>query len=303
MRHASVPISFQTLQVVADLQSAVSLGYNALAGRLDPGKKQLLRRIIFDQKCVLSVADCDGIHADLLLVAALPDKCTDGFMTATALLLADRLQGGAGRDDLFWNWDAFQKHYRDAPSPIRAAVMNGFRWAHATRRVNLETLPEGRDLHTYDGKDLLRVLKVVARSMSDDMRDQVCRAGPKDTRLVHRKALENCLTGSCVVSDYGGWFPGEVVELVSLDPTHPGFVHCTALMLLDALVTRDARGRMAFRWEELGPDYRRMTSDARGIIMAGVRHLYEMGLEWAPYSTWTPDQLVEKAVVVPFAKP
>lgn len=303
MRHASVPISFQTLQVVADLQSAAATGFTSLAERLKPAQKQHLRRVIFDQKCVLSMKDAEALHGDLLLVAALPDKGMDGFLSATALLLADRLQGGAGADDLYWNWDAFQDHYRKGSSPLRAAVMNGFRWAHTTRRVNLEPLPVDDDLRTYDGDDLTRILKVVARAMPEDLRDLVCRTAPAETRAVHRAALENCLKGSCILSEYGGWFPGEVVELVSLDAEHPAYPHCTAMVLLDSIVTRDAKGRMAFRWEEQAPRYLRMKSELRKAILAGVRHLHEMAIDWSPYSGWAPDQMVEKAVVVPFAKP
>ncbi|MGC3938092.1 hypothetical protein ACOTTU_09790 [Roseobacter sp. EG26] len=288
---------------MSDLRSVAATGFGGLADRLGASHKPTLRRIIFEQNCELSSRDAKDIHADLLLIAALPDKGFDAFLTATALLLADRLQNGAGEDDLFWNWDAFQEHYRKAPSPIRAALMNGFRWAHSTRRVNLDQIPEGRDLLTYDGDDLIRIMKVIARAMSPEIRDLVCLAGPKETRDVHRTALENCLKGSCILSEYGGWFPGEVVELVSLDPDHAGHAGCTALILLDSIITRDAKGRMAFRWEEQAERYVRMKSDVRTAILAGVRHLYEMTVEWKPYSGWAPDQLSQKAVVVPFAKP
>ncbi len=302
MQHATVPISFQTLQVVADLQSVAANGFTALSDRVKPEQKKALRRLIFDQRCVLSSADVDEVHADLLLIAALPDKAFDAFLAATALLLADRLQGGAGRDDLYWNWDAFHDHYRAAPSPVRAAVMNGFRWAHTTRRVNLEHVPEGADLQTYDQGDLLRVLKMVARAMPDDLRALACQLVPSDTRAVHRRALDNCLSGSCVLSEYGNWFPGEVVELVSLDPDHAAFPFCTAILMVDAIETRDAKDRMSFRWEEHAPRYLRMKSNARSAIVAGMRHLYEMSADWGPYAGWAPDRLVEKAVVVPFAK-
>lgn len=302
MQHASMPISFQAIQVLADLRSVVATGFGGLAERLKPAHKPLLRKIIFDQKCVLSMTDAEALHADLLLIAALPDKGLDSFLTATALLLADRLQGGAGADDLYWNWNAFQENFRKGPSPVRAALMNGFRWAHTTRRVALEKVPEGRDLQTYDGDDLTRILKFVARSMSDELKDLVCETAPQDTREVHRKALGNCLSGSCILSEYGGWFPGEVVETVSLDPEHPAYSACTALILLDSIETRDAHGRMALRWEEQSARYVQMKSDLGTAILAGVRHLHEMAMEWKPYSGWTPDALVEKAVVVPFPK-
>lgn len=302
MQHASVPISFQTMQVLSDLRSVSATGFGELAERLKPGHRTLLRKIVFDQKCMLSMSDAETLHADLLLIAALPDKGLNSFLTATALLLADRLQGGAGADDLYWNWDAFQEHYRKGPSPIRAALMNGFRWAHNTRRVKLDKLPEGHDLQTYDGNDLSRILQLIARSMSSELRDLVAAVGPEDTREVHRKALENCLKGSCILSEYGGWFPGEVVEIVSLDTSHPAHSACTALILLDSIETHDAKGRMAFRWEEQATGYLQMKSDLGTAILAGVRHLHEMAMEWKPYSGWAPDALVEKAVVVPFPK-
>lgn len=291
------------LQVIADLQSATATGFSGLSERLKPAQKQLLRRVIFNQKCILSASDAAAIHADLLLIAALPDKGRASFLSATTLLLADRLQGGAGADDLFWNWDAFQHQYRKGPSPVRAALMHGFRWAHTTRRVNLDHVPEGRDLQTYDGDDLIRILKVVARAMPAGLRDLVCQAAPVDTRAVHRTALENCLKGSCILSEYGGWFPGEVVELVSLDPEHDAYAYCTAIVLLDSIMTRDARGRMAFRWEEQAKHYLHLQPEVRATVLAGVRHLHEIAIEWSPYSGWSADRLVEKAVVVPFAKP
>lgn len=302
MRHGPVSISFQMLQVVADLRSVAATGFTGVAERLKPAQQHMLRRVIFEQKCILSYADAEALHADLLLIAALPDKGFDGFMAATALLLADRLQDGAGTDDLRWNFQAFRDRYSNGSPPVRAAVMNGYRWAHIVRRVNLEDVPEGRNLHTYDGEALTRILKAVARSMSAEVRDQVCLSAPIDTRAVHRVALENCLNGSCVFSEYGGWFPGEVIEIVSLNPAHAAYAQCNAMVLLDAIVTRDAKGRMSFRWEEQAPRYLRITSDLRKAILAGARHLHEMAIEWKPYSGWSPDMLMEKAVVVPFAK-
>ncbi|GFE49524.1 hypothetical protein So717_12770 [Roseobacter cerasinus] len=302
MRSAPVPISFQTLQVVADLRAVVVAGADGLAAHLAAEKEPLLRRVIDDQGCLLSAEDAEALREDLLLVAARPDQGLADFLAATALLLADRLQGGAGADDLYWNWDAFAGHYRKGPAPVRAAVLHGFRLAHATRRVNLEHPPEGRGLYTYDAADLQRFLTLVARSLSPVQRDHVCRSAPADTRAVHRTALDNCLDGSCRLSDYGTWFPREVVEMVSLQPEHVGFAPATALLLLDCIATRDAEGRMAFRWAELAPHYVQMTSKARGAILAGVRHLYETSPDWAPYAGWAPDRLVEKAVVVPFAK-
>lgn len=246
--------------------------------------------------------DCAALHAELMMVASMPDQDHPSFMTATIVLLADRLQSGAGEDDLFWNWDAFQDRYREAPSPVRAALMNGFRCAHGLKRVKLDKPPKGTDLRTYDEGDLVRLLKIIARSMTDQMRDTVCLEAPKDTQPVHRTALENCLKGSCTLSEYGGWFPSEVVEKVSLDADHPSYVACSALMLLDAIATGDAKGRMAFRYEELAEEYFQLDTEVRVPMVAALRHLHEMDANWEPYSDWAPQDRAQKAIVMPFTK-
>lgn len=302
MKHAALSLSYPMLQAAADLRSVAAKGFGDLSDRLGPSAKSVLRRIIFDQKCVLTPGDVAQLHGDLLLVAATPEQGFEGFVTATAMLLADRLQCGAGPDDLYWNFDAFQDHYREASSPVRAALMNGFRVAHGMRRVNLDAVPKGHDLHTYDGEDLLRLLGRIARSMTPEIRDLVCLKAPEDTRAVHRAALDNCLSTSCVLSEFGTWFPGEVVALVSQDVAHVAHAPCLALVLINAITTRDLGGKMAFCWEEQAPQIMRLQAEYRVAIVAGVRHLHEMGFDWQPYAGWTSLQLLEKAVVVPFAK-
>lgn len=302
MRQARVPFSYQTLQVLSDLRSVAEKGFARLADRMKPERHACLRRVIYEQKCRLTLEDAGTLHSDLLLIAALPDKGFDAFLAATALLLADRLQDGEGDDDLYWNWDAFPDRYRAAAAPVRAALMNGFRWAHATRKVTLETPPSGSDLNTHDEVELIDGLHNIARGMTDADRDTVCLLAADGTEDVHRRALENCLRGNCVLSDFGSWFPVEVVERASRDSAHPGFAGCIALLLIDAIVTRDAGGRMARRWEEQAEDLNLLAPDVRKPLIAGVRHLHEMGFDWKPYARWPTAQIAEKAVVVPFPK-
>lgn len=290
------------MQVLSDLQSVAATGFSGLAARISPKLKSTLRRVIFDQECKMTPADVKALHAELLMVASMPDQDHPSFMTATVLLLADRLQYGAGEDDLYWNWDAFQDRFREAPSPVRAALMNGFRCAHAMRRVKLDAPPSGTDLRTYDEEDLVRLLRIIARSMTDEMRNDVCALAPDEIQSVHRAALENCLKSSCILSEFGGWFPSEVIEKVSLDSDHPAYAACTALVLLDAIATGDSKGRMAFRYEELASEYFSLAPEVRMPTVAGLRHLHEMETEWEPYSGWSPEARFEKAIVMPFAK-
>ena len=291
------------MQVLSDLQSAAATGFSRLTANLSPKLKPTLRRVIFDQECKMTQVDVQALHAELMMVASMPDQDHPSFMTATIVLLSDRLQYGAGEDDLFWNWEAFQERYCEAPSPVRAALMNGFRCAHTMRRVKLDAPPGGANLRTYDEDDLLRLLRIIARSMTDAMRDAVCAFAPEEIREVHRKALDNCLKSSCILSEFGGWFPSEVIERVSLDSDHPAYAACTALVLLDAIATGDSRGRMAFRYEELAEEYFQLDPEVRLPTIAGLRHLHEMGGDWEPYAGWSPEARFEKAIVMPFAKP
>lgn len=251
----------------------------------------------------MTAQDVETLHAELLMVASMPDQSHDAFMTATIVLLSDRLQYGAGEDDLYWNWDAFQERFRDAPAPVRAAVMNGFRLAHSLGRVNLGTAPKGTDLRTYDEDDLRRLLKIIARGMTEEMRDSVAVLAPEDTIEVHRKALDNCLRGSCILSEFGSWFPAEVVERVSLDPVHAAYAGCTALMILNAFETHDADGKMAHRYEAHADAYILLPTEVRVPLLAGFRHLHEMDDAWQPYAEWSAAQRVDKAIVMPFVKP
>lgn len=250
----------------------------------------------------MSAEDAKALHAELMMVASMPDQDHPSFVTATMVLLSDRLQYGAGEDDLFWNWDAFQERFREAPSPVRAALMNGFRCAHGLGLVKLDHLPNAKDLRTYDEEDLVRLLKIIARSMTDDIRASVCALAPAEIRDVHRRALDNCLKSSCVLNEFGGWFPCEVIEQVSLDAEHAGYAACTALMILDAIITKDAAGKMAYRYEVQADDYNLLPTELRVPLLAGIRHLHEMETDWEPYAEWPADQRVDKAIVMPFPK-
>lgn len=290
------------MQVLSDLRSAATVGFNQLLLRLGLDYETDLRRIVFEQECKLSERDMEKLHGALMMIASMPDQDYPAFTTATIVLLADRLQYGAGQDDLYWNWDAFQERFKEAHSPIRAALMNGFRCAHRMELVNLDHPPRGRDLSTYDQADLIRLLRIIARSIPDDLKDHLCELAPEQIRPVHRAALENCLRTSCVLSEFGGWFPSEIIEKASLDSSHPAYAACTALLLIDAISTGDASGKMASRYEELAEEYYMMQKEFRVPMVAGLRHLHEMEAEWEPYATWDDNKRLNKAIVMPFAK-
>ena len=302
MRQTEEHQSFHMMQVLSDLRSAAISGFSDLADSIGNASKPALRHVVFEHECALPADVAENLRGDLMMAAALPDKNHAAFITATIILVADRLQKGAGEDDLFWNWSAFHDRYREAAAPVRAALMNGFRCAHDMQLARLDNPPQGRDLRTYDEDDLIRLLKLIARNMSKDLRNRLCDLAPGDTRAVHQRALTNCLKHSCILSEFGGWFPKEVVEMASLDTDHPAHAACTALMLIDAISTADATGRMADLYETLAEDYFLMREEIRVPVVAALRHLHELDSTWEPYADWSPETRLNKAIVMPLAK-
>ncbi len=97
-------------------------------------------------------------YSAILHAAAMPDDDFSCFIAATAILLADRLQGGAGDDDLYWNYDAFKDHYKLADAPVRAALMNGFRQGQKQGCVRLPEAPPPEACLTRQRPDVLQLL-------------------------------------------------------------------------------------------------------------------------------------------------
>jgi hypothetical protein len=120
--------------------------------------EEVLRGLVLRGRCRI-VTDAEAaIHPRLLLAATLPDDDVDAFATATAILLADRLQRGGGEDDLYWHWDAFRPHYRLLEAPARAAVFQGYGQAHRAGLVTLDVLPGPADLVTRAPMDVRAIL-------------------------------------------------------------------------------------------------------------------------------------------------
>jgi hypothetical protein len=142
---------FRTKQAVADLSHQAVMASPQILARIAKGGREtgpadLLRHVAGDGIFVVP-RDEDMLSA-VLLAAALPDDDFPAFTTATVLLLLDRLRNGGGRDDLYWNWDAFGDHYRLAAPPLRAAIMCGFRALTISRGLYLSHPPLPSDCLT-----------------------------------------------------------------------------------------------------------------------------------------------------------
>ena len=148
---------FRTRQAVRDLLEVVHLHRNAMA-RIGATNAETAMLETIVQNGGLIPEEKQQSYSSLLLAAALPDEDFNGFIAATALLLADRLQAVGRDDDLHWNFEAFHDHYLLADAPVRAAVMNGFRLVHETGKTTLARDPDTTTCLTRQKQDVLVIL-------------------------------------------------------------------------------------------------------------------------------------------------
>ena len=148
---------FRTRQATRDLIDVVRSHRKAMTrlGDTKAGEAALIQ-IVNSNGCITS--EDDDIYRQIMLAAALPDDDFPCFVTATSLLLANRLQDSHGTDDLYWNWDAFRDHYRLADPPVRAALMNGYRTLSDTGRVSLDNAPKAEDCLSRAVEDVVILL-------------------------------------------------------------------------------------------------------------------------------------------------
>ena len=172
---------------------------------------------------------------------------------------------------------------RRMPSAVRAALMNGVEHLRALGLIPPDCRPEAADLLTHPLARLESALIALARTMTRAEMEHVARADYGNGAAHHREALAALLADARVAYPGDeGWFPAEVVELVSHVPGQPGHVPCLAIVLLDALRSGDLHGNAEFRLENQFAEIARLLPEARGPLFAGFRHLYEANRGWTP---------------------
>lgn len=158
------------LQALADLQAAARMApphtVAALAG-VSPvaGAEGVLNTLITEAGCRLDSPDALSLHPALTLAATLPDDDFDSFLLATVILVADRLQMGGGKDDLFWHWDAFRARYRTGPPRRRAAIFQGYLQLD---RLGLVALFDKPEMHELAQKETDPVIAALTNSSDPD---------------------------------------------------------------------------------------------------------------------------------------
>lgn len=255
--------------------------------------------------CRISGDRTRALLEPLMMAAASPEEDERGFWTATAILLADRLQGRQPKENFWWFWDSYADRYRAAPPPVRAALMNGFYHARQLSLVAEEICPKPEDRVTESSPlALLGPLKAIARNMTPAERKQVARADYGFDADNHFDALNAVLERQdCEFSADNIWCPLEVVELTSLGPDRPGHIPCTALIIIHALRDEDMCLHAELCWESAFQLYRSLPASIGAPILKGFRFLYETDDDWNPFKDWSTERLARQEVAIPWCDP
>jgi hypothetical protein len=246
--------------------------------------------------CRLTEAMVREVHPPLLLAATLPSEGDASFAAATAVLLADRLQDGAGPDDLFHHWDALAGDYRGLAPPERAALLRGFALGHARGQVALDAPPAGEELLTRSRPQALAALRAAARRLGGADIDAAMGEGIEGARL--RAALRFALDSGLARLPDEPEVTGAVMRAAD-DPAHPGFAPATALLLAGAILRGDAERRLARRWAGFGAVLLDLPPAERDPVVEGFRHLAESSPEWDPFAGWSAARLAAEGVAIP----
>jgi len=234
-------------------------------------------KVVRDQSCRFE-SDRDAKCFETLVSRAL--EKSDDAEIAVAMIVANDLQRGHWKGDAKEIAEFAVEPVRQAPRKLRAAILRGL---DALEDLSYQYEPteyflpkESRLTRPVD--QVLPKLCDIARAMDMPTRKSVAAADYGDEIEKHLEALENVLAAeNCQFLKDEVWYPGEVVELVSLGRNAPGFVPCTALLLANAIQGRDNVGWFEFRWSNLAADYNALPNSVRTPILAGLRCLYEAG--------------------------
>jgi len=210
---------------------------------------------------------------------------------AVAVLVANDLQRGLWQGQVKELAETSADKLRRANPMLLKSVLRGID-ALDYRRFNYEPfvnfLPSESRL-TLDKEQILPELCRIARAMDDDDRKAVAAADYGYRKEEHFLALNDVLArDDCRFHKDNYWCPSEVVELTSHGGSDQTFISCTALLLVNALVTKDRMGWFDYRWERYSVNYNMLSDNVRPAIISGIRWLYESGYCEPSFGDWDP---------------
>jgi len=232
-------------------------------------------------------------RTNLQMKAVSPDLGEPQFLAATCLLLLDRFARPELGTDFQWEWEEFADLYRNASCTYRSTIMNGLDQARKHNLISEDVRPSSSDCIAKPKQDILPGLIALGRSLTREERAWIAEAERGNDVDKHLKSLDALLESSdCLYPRDEVWYPAEVIELVSYGDQNPGFVGCTAIVLINAIADNDMQGNADYRWKINRFAYDALGKPQRRVILDGFRYLYEVNQDWKPFwEEFAPERL------------
>jgi hypothetical protein len=226
----------------------------------------------------------------------------EDFASAACLWLIAALEDSAVLTSVEGLWESrILSHERWQPGQRAAAVQALWRLHDTGVLPGVESRHASAGL-TRRGETIAPTLLAIARRLcaSDDVIRQVSRADHGWESEKHLAALRRVLARESGQFDREeSWYPSEVVELIAHVPGNPGFVECSALLLLNALATHDLHGHFESRWERMGAAYLDLPEPDRLPFLRGIRYLYEADQNFLSTAGTTTVQSGKRRSILP----
>lgn len=219
----------------------------------------------------------DDTLSDALWAAAMsPEEGADGAGLATAMLLGRAIEDGMPNTDFLTLWDVSYTHFARANPPVRAALMNGFRFAAEFFLADDTIRPEPAFCLTSKADSVIGQLLPFAHALDESQRQAIAEADRHSETALHLTALEAVLARpDCRMIEAEYWYPSEAVELAAFTPSNAGFKGALALILVNAIRDVSWPGVSSFHWTIFRASGVSAMDPAWRPFIAAFRHLYE----------------------------
>ena len=219
-----------------------------------------------------------------------------------AILLADVWNTGIGFGSPDQDWPDLSSFIMNISSTRRAVLLRAYFELHQMSRYQADSFLNPRQFPTENADSIITTLCRLARNMSEDDLTIIAQADYGYDFEKHLATLRDVINQpDCRFPKDMCCYPTDVVELVGFAPEKAGFVGCTALLIINDIISSGHHDYMSFRWENEPDVYCSLPAPLREPILRGIRHLYETAIDrWGPYTFGTYKKRDKQAICIPY---
>lgn len=298
----SALVDFRTLQAISDLQALTCDIVDEADANWPIAESQsvALRRLVTVEGCSFGSDASLALWSLLDEIATQPAQPDAVCALSTGVLMANALQGGDRQEVAGSLWSDSVARLRRLPHRLRGPLARAALCTRDRHRFRDSAAPSADDTLSVDVARTSARLVGIARAATEEELRHIARADYGCGCDTHLPALRQVIfKQDCVFTEAQGWYPSEVVELVSHVPTEPAFAVATAILLNHCLHKGDLQASTDFRWENNAAAYLALPPPLRDPILAGFRAIYESDGGWSPYYSALFDRTENRAVLLP----